>query len=64
MGRGRNSADGRGFDVALTDDGLTARREAYPVHVRSVRARVLDHVSPDTLPCFASAVTAIARALA
>ena len=59
----RNAADGRGFDVALTEDGLTALRGAYPVHLRSVRARVLDHVSPGALPCFASAVTAIAEAL-
>jgi DNA-binding MarR family transcriptional regulator len=59
----RNAADGRGFDVTLTEDGLAALRGAYPVHLRSVRARVLDHVSPGTLPCFAQAVTAIAEAL-
>jgi DNA-binding MarR family transcriptional regulator len=59
----RNAADGRGFDVTLADDGLAALRAAYPVHLRSVRARVLDHVAPGSLPCFAGAVTAIAKAL-
>jgi DNA-binding MarR family transcriptional regulator len=61
--RERNAADGRGFDVTLTEDGLAALRGAYPVHLRSVRARVLDHVSPGALPCFTTAVTAIAEAL-
>ena len=59
----RNAADGRGFDVTLTDHGLAALRGAYPVHLRSVRARVLDHVDPGTLPGFARAVSAIAAAL-
>jgi DNA-binding MarR family transcriptional regulator len=59
----RNAADGRGFDVTLTDDGLAALKRAYPVHLRSVRSRVLDHVDPASLPCFADAVTAIAKAL-
>ena len=49
--------------MTLTEDGLAALRGAYPVHLRSVRARVLDHVSPGTLPCSAQAVTAIAEAL-
>jgi DNA-binding MarR family transcriptional regulator len=57
----RNSADGRGFDVTLTEEGLAALQRAYPVHLRSVRARVLDHIDRSTLPCFASAVTAIAE---
>jgi DNA-binding MarR family transcriptional regulator len=59
----RNAADGRGFDVTLTDEGLAALRRAYPVHLRSVRARVLDHVDRSTLPCFAQAVRAIAESL-
>ena len=57
----RNAADGRGFDVTLTEDGLAALQRAYPVHLRSVRARVLDHVDRSTLPCFAQAMTAIAE---
>jgi DNA-binding MarR family transcriptional regulator len=59
----RNAEDGRGFDVALTDEGLATLRRAYPVHLRSVRARVLDHVDRSTLPCFAKAVCAIADSL-
>jgi DNA-binding MarR family transcriptional regulator len=59
----RNAADGRGFDVTLTEEGLTALQRAYPVHLRSVRARVLDHVDRSTLPCFAKAMCAIADSL-
>jgi DNA-binding MarR family transcriptional regulator len=59
----RNAADGRGFDVTLTDEGLAALQRAYPVHLRSVRARVLDHVDRSALPCFAKAVSAIAESL-
>jgi DNA-binding MarR family transcriptional regulator len=59
----RNTADGRGFDVTLTGEGLAALERAYPVHLRSVRARVLDHVDRSTLPCFAKAVCAIADSL-
>ena len=59
----RSAADGRGFDVTLTDAGLAALQRAYPVHLRSVRARVLDHVDRSTLPCFAKAVSAIAESL-
>lgn len=59
----RNAADGRGFDVALTEEGLAALRRAYPVHLRSVRTRVLDHVDRSTLPCFSRAVIAIAESL-
>ena len=59
----RNAEDGRGFDVTLTDEGLAALQRAYPVHLRSVRARVLDHVDRSTLPSFAKAVSAIAESL-
>jgi DNA-binding MarR family transcriptional regulator len=59
----RNAADGRGFDVTLTEEGLATLQRAYPVHLRSVRARVLDHVDRSTLPCFARAMSAIAEAL-
>ncbi len=59
----RNAEDGRGFDVTLTEQGLAALQRAYPVHLRSVRARVLNHVDRSTLPCFAKAVSAIAESL-
>ena len=57
----RNPADGRGFDVTLTQEGMAALQRAYPIHLRSVRARVLDHVEPSALPCFAKTVIAIAE---
>jgi DNA-binding MarR family transcriptional regulator len=63
VAKARNAADGRGFDVTLTEEGLAALQRAYPVHLRSVRARVLDHVDRSTLPCFATAMRAIAEAL-
>jgi DNA-binding MarR family transcriptional regulator len=59
----RSAADGRGFDVTLAEEGLAALQRAYPVHLRSVRSRVLDHVDRSTLPCFAKAIIAIAEAL-
>jgi DNA-binding MarR family transcriptional regulator len=59
----RNADDGRGFDVTLTEKGLAALQRAYPVHLRSVRARVLDHVDRSALPCFAEAVISIAESL-
>jgi DNA-binding MarR family transcriptional regulator len=59
VARERNAADGRGYDVTLTEDGLAALRRAYPVHLRIVH--VLDHVDRGALPCFADAVTAIAE---
>jgi DNA-binding MarR family transcriptional regulator len=59
----RNATDGRSFSATLTDKGLTALTQAYPVHLCSVRARVLDHVYRSALPCFASAVIAIAESL-
>ena len=55
----RNAGDGRGYDVTLAEDGLVALQRAYPVHLRSVRTRVMDHVDPAALTCFADAVTAI-----
>jgi DNA-binding MarR family transcriptional regulator len=57
----RNAEDGRSFYATLTDKGLARLAEAYPVHLRSVRARVMDHLSKTTLPCFASAVISIAE---
>ena len=48
---------------AITEEGLAALQRAYPVHLRSVRARVLDHVDKSTLPCLAKAMSAIAESL-
>ena len=59
----RSPADARGVDVSLTATGLARLRAAYPVHLASVRDRVLDHVDREALPCFREALAAIARAL-
>jgi DNA-binding MarR family transcriptional regulator len=59
----RNAADGRSFYATLTDKGMAALTQAYPVHLRSVRARVLDHVDSSALPCFAKVIVAIAESL-
>ena len=59
----RSPADARGIDVTLTATGLARLQAAYPVHLASVRGRVLDHVDRDSLPCFREVLAAIARAL-
>jgi DNA-binding MarR family transcriptional regulator len=55
--------DARGVEVVLTTQGLERLQRAYPVHLRSVRERVLDHISRSTLPTFADTMRAIAKAL-
>jgi DNA-binding MarR family transcriptional regulator len=59
----RCSEDARGVDVILTAKGLQTLQRAYPVHLRSVRSRVLDHVPRSALPALAQAMRAIAEAL-
>lgn len=59
----RNASDARGSDVILTDAGRAGLHQAYVGHLRSVRSRVTDHVDPSALACFATTVTAIAKAL-
>ena len=59
----RCTTDGRGFDVGLTENGLTALEHAYPIHLRSVRSRVLDHVDQSAMPCFTEVLTSIASTL-
>ena len=59
----RLAHDARGVEVILTAKGLETLQRAYPVHLRSVRARVLDHIPRSTLPDFAEAMRTIAKAL-
>ncbi|WP_018155887.1 MarR family winged helix-turn-helix transcriptional regulator [Demetria terragena] len=42
-------ADARGCILHLTTGGLRVLKAAVPAHVASVRARVLDHLTPDEL---------------
>ncbi|MFC5835082.1 MarR family winged helix-turn-helix transcriptional regulator [Nonomuraea insulae] len=55
--------DARGVEVILTAKGMGTLQRAYPVHLRSVRARVLDHIPRSTLPVVAEAMQALAKAL-
>jgi DNA-binding MarR family transcriptional regulator len=59
----RSSGDARGVEVILTAKGLHTLQRAYPVHLRSVRSRVLDYVPRSALPGLAEAMRAIAEAL-
>ncbi|WP_406451145.1 MarR family transcriptional regulator [Streptomyces sp. NBC_01622] len=59
----RSAGDARGVEVILTAKGLERLQRAYPVHLRSVRERVLDHVPRSTLPDLAEAMHAIAKTL-
>ncbi|MEU5902987.1 MarR family winged helix-turn-helix transcriptional regulator [Micromonospora sp. NPDC047467] len=52
--------DARGCILHLTDDGFTVLEEAAPHHLRSVRARFLDHLSPDELAVLRKLSTRIA----
>ncbi|KOX03275.1 MarR family transcriptional regulator [Micromonospora sp. NRRL B-16802] len=52
--------DARGCILHLTDEGLTVLDEAAPHHLRSVRARFLDHLSPDELAVLRKLSTRVA----
>jgi DNA-binding MarR family transcriptional regulator len=61
--RRTSSADARSNLAALTAQGLTKLRSAWPSHLSSVRSRVLDHVDPRTLAKVAQALGAVAAEL-
>jgi DNA-binding MarR family transcriptional regulator len=56
-------ADGRSNLAELTSLGLAKLRSAWPVHVASVRGRVLDHIPPGTLAKATQALEAVAEQL-
>jgi DNA-binding MarR family transcriptional regulator len=58
-----SAADGRSNLAELTSLGLTKLRSAWPVHVASVRGRVLDHIPPGTLTKTVQALEAVAGQL-
>jgi DNA-binding MarR family transcriptional regulator len=58
-----SAADGRSNLAELTSLGLTKLRSAWPVHVASVRSRVLDNIPPGTLTKTAEALDAVAHQL-
>lgn len=59
----RSASDARGVDVILTAKGLERLRLAYPVHLRSVRDRVLGSIPRASLSDFAEVMHAIVVAL-
>jgi DNA-binding MarR family transcriptional regulator len=58
-----SSDDGRGNIAKLTPAGLAKLKVAWPVHLASVRQRVLDHVDPATVRAAAQALSEIATLL-
>src|SRR6476661_596766 len=44
--KNRNPEDGRGIDVQITEAGLNRLRDAYPIHLASVRSRIMNQVEP------------------
>ncbi|MFE3262084.1 MarR family winged helix-turn-helix transcriptional regulator [Nocardia sp. NPDC059091] len=58
-----SSEDGRGNVAALTDAGFAKVREAWPTHLRSVRARAFDHIDPRDLAAMGRGLSAIAEGL-
>jgi DNA-binding MarR family transcriptional regulator len=61
--KNRNPEDGRGIDVQITEAGLNRLRDAYPVHLASVRSRIMNRVEPKALSCFGDVMAAIVRGL-
>lgn len=55
-----SSQDGRGNVAKLTPAGLAKLKQAWPVHLASVRDRVFDHVEPGTLTAAAQALSQLA----
>jgi DNA-binding MarR family transcriptional regulator len=59
----RNPEDGRGIDVRITAAGLKRLRNAYPVHLASVRSRIMNQVDPKSLSRFGDVMAAIVAGL-
>jgi DNA-binding MarR family transcriptional regulator len=58
-----STRDGRGNVATLTPAGLDKLKQAWPAHLASVRARVLDHVDAGTVATAAQALSEIAAQL-
>jgi DNA-binding MarR family transcriptional regulator len=61
--KNRNPEDGRGIDAQITEAGLNRLRDAYPIHLASVRRRIMNQVEPKALSCFGDIMAAIARGI-
>jgi DNA-binding MarR family transcriptional regulator len=62
--RRRSAVDGRGQVAILTNDGMRRLETAWPAHLASVRARVLDHLANIDDRALLSALNAIGDACA
>ncbi|WP_245791520.1 MarR family winged helix-turn-helix transcriptional regulator [Actinacidiphila rubida] len=60
--RAKCDEDGRGWNAVLTDAGLAALEESWPVHLASVRRHVLDHVADEDLTRLIDVLRRIASA--
>lgn len=63
VAKSRNREDGRGIDVRITEAGLNRLRDAYPVHLASVRSRIMNQVDPQALSNFGDVMAAIVRGI-
>jgi DNA-binding MarR family transcriptional regulator len=59
----RHEADGRGNVAALTAEGLRRLQAAYPVHLESVRERVMDRLDARSMTALARQFEAVAERL-
>jgi DNA-binding MarR family transcriptional regulator len=59
----RNPEDGRGIDVQITEAGLNRLRDAYRIHLVSVRSRIMNKVEPRALSCFGDVMAAIVNGI-
>jgi DNA-binding MarR family transcriptional regulator len=50
--KNRNRRDGRAIDVRITEAGRDRLRDAYPIHLASVRTRIMNLMEPK--PCLSS----------
>ena len=61
--KSRNPEDGRGIDVQITRAGLKRLRDAYPIHLASVRSRIMNQIEPGSLSCFGDVMAAIVKGI-
>lgn len=61
--KNRNQEDGRGIDVRITEAGVNRLRDAYPIHLASVRRRILNQVDPNALSRFGVVMAAIVEGI-
>jgi DNA-binding MarR family transcriptional regulator len=60
--RDRSTDDGRGVVLVLTDEGRRMIAELAPVHVESVRAALLDHLTRDEFLAYGRLMARVVRA--